>query len=142
MELSGTVRIARPLGQVFEAWVDLERAAEYADFVVERRRLTDGPIGRGTRFAAVDRIPGRDIRYTIEIVAFEPRDRVAATWSDPLSGGWDAVFEAVPEGTELRFDACLDPGGLPGLLLPLLKPWAVRRTARTLARFRDWLEAG
>jgi uncharacterized protein YndB with AHSA1/START domain len=106
VELNEFVRVRRPATVVFEAWSSIERAARYSAAVVERTKLTDGPVGRGTRFRAVDRWPGRLVTYTVEITAFERPGRIAATWSNPLSGGWDAIFEPLDDGTELRFFSC------------------------------------
>lgn len=142
MELSEHIRIERPRDEVFAAWASLDRAPEYAAAVVERRKLTPGPIGKGTRFQAADRWPGRTVAFSVEITAFEPPERIAATWSDPMSGGWDAIFEEVDGGTEMHFHATFSPSGLLGLLMPLLRPWVHRQTRVLLRDFKVWLESG
>ena len=141
MELNEVVQIRRPAVAVFEAWSDIERTAGYSAAAVERTRLTDGPVGRGTRVRAVDRWPGRLVTYTVEITAFERPGRIAATWSNPLSGGWDAIFEPLDDGTELRFHATVNPSGLGGLPLRLLLPWYRREVHAFLQAFRAGVEA-
>ena len=142
MEVSARVRVARPRPAVFAAWAALERAGEYSDTVIERRKVTDGPTSRGTRFAAIDRWPGRDVAFTVEVTDFDPPGRMAAVWSEPLTGGWDAIFEDVDGDTELTFHASVNPGGLLRLLGPFLRPWVARQTTRSLAAFRAWVESG
>ncbi len=145
MELSGHIRIERPRDEVFAAWASLDRAPEYAAAVVARRKLTPGAVGKGTRFQAADRWPGRTVFFSVEITAFEPPGRIAATWSEPLSGGWDAIFEAVDEAgrtTQMHFHATLAPSGLLGLLLPRLRPWVHRQTRGFLREFKAWVESG
>ena len=93
MELNETVRVERPPQDVFDAWVRIDRATRHSPAVVERTKLTEGPIGKGMRFRAVDRWPGMDVGYTVEVTVFDRPERIAAIWSDPLSGGWDAIFE-------------------------------------------------
>lgn len=141
MELNEVVHVRRPVSAVFEAWSRSEWAALHGPAAVERTKLTDGPAGRGTRYRAVDRWPGRLVTYTVEITAFERPERVAATWSNPLSGGWDAIFEPRGDSTELRFHATINPSGFAGLPLRLLLPWYRRQIGAFLEAFRDSLEA-
>ena len=141
MELNEIVHVRRPVTAVFEAWSHIESAGRHSPAVVERTKLTEGPVARGTRFRAVDRWPGRLVSYTVEITAFERPERIAATWSDPLSGGWDALFEPREGGTELRFHATVNPSGLGGLPLRLLLPWYRRQVRAFLQAFRESLEA-
>ena len=142
MELNETITVARPPAVVFEAWSRVDRAARYSPAVVERTKLTEGPIGRGSRFRAVDRWPGLDVSYTVELTVFQAPERVAATWSNPLSGGWDAIFEPRDGGTEMRFHATLHPSGIHGLALRLLWPWYRRQVRRFLEDFRASVESG
>ncbi len=123
VELNETITIGRPPQAVFDAWARVDLAAQHHPAVLEHTPLTAGPIGVGTRFGAVDHWPGRDVRYTVEITAFVRPERIAAVWSDPLSGGWDAIFEPVPGGTELRFHATANPSGVRNLPLRLLLRW-------------------
>ena len=82
------------------------------------------------------------MRYTVELTVFERPERIAATWSNPLSGGWDAIFEPHGRGTELRFHATLHPSGIHGLALRLLWPWYRRQVRRFLESFRQRVESG
>ena len=142
MELNETIRVERPPQAVFDAWARIDRATRHNPSVVERAKLTEGPIGAGTRFAAVDRWPGLDVRYTVELTVFERPERIAAIWSNPLSGGWDAIFEPRGDGTEMRFHATLQPAGVHGLALRLLWPWYRRQVRVFLETFRDSVESG
>lgn len=142
MEFSEVVRIDRPIDDVFEAWLRLDRAVEYAPGVLDRSALDDRPLGKGSRLAAVDRWPGFALAYQVELTAVERPARIAATLSEPLSGGWDAIFERADGVTELRLEVTLDPGPPLGLAFPLLRPWVRRRWHETVAGFGRWLEDG
>ena len=142
MELTETISVKAPASEVFDAWAQLERAHEYADAVVERRRLDGGPVGVGARYHAVDRWPGGDVTFTVRITAYERPLRIAATWSDPVGGGWDAIFIETGDATEFTFAWTLQPTGLRGLVLPLLRPLVRREARRFLAGFREWIESG
>ena len=140
MELNETILIERAPAEVFEAWARIDRAASLSPAIVERTKLTEGAIGKGTRFTAVDRWPGLDVRYTVELTVYERPERMAAIWSDPLSGGWDAIIEQRGGGTEMRFHATLHPAGLHGLALRLLWPWYRRQVRAFLESFRESVE--
>jgi len=141
MRLTATTRINRSVNEVFALWADLTRSPEYSDASVERRKLTHGPVGVGTRYHAVDRWPGRTVEFTVEVTAFEPPGHMAAGWSGTMAGGWDARFSAAGGDTELTFSTRMEPAGLMGLLSPLMKPWAGRQLRRFMDDFRRWAEA-
>jgi hypothetical protein len=103
--------------------------------------VTPGRIGVGTRYHAVDRWPGRTVTFTVEVIAFEPSRRMAASWSEPMAGGWEARFAPADGGTDLIFSTRMEPSGLMGLLSPLMRPWAARQLRRFMADFRRWAEA-
>jgi hypothetical protein len=81
------------------------------------------------------------VTFTVEITAFEPPRRMAATWSDPMAGGWEARFDPAEGGTELSFTTRMEPGGPMGLLAPLMRPWAARQLRRFMVDFKRWAEA-
>lgn len=141
MRFSEVIHVRPPIEVVVDAWARQDRAAEYAPGVLQRRVVGDGPIGRESRIAAIDRWPGFEVSYDIEIAVLE-RHRVAAILSEPLSGGWDAIFDVVDGRTEMRLEGTLNPGGALGLALPLLQPWLRRRWRATLAGFAEWVETG
>jgi uncharacterized protein YndB with AHSA1/START domain len=141
VELSEIIRIERPIEEVFDAWAALDRAIEYRPGALKRRLMGEPPVEVGSRLLAVDRWPGFDVHYRIEVTAFERPGRIAATWSEPLSGGWDAIFEWHDGATELRLETALSPSGLVGLAMPLLGPWYRRRGGAARAACRTWLES-
>jgi uncharacterized protein YndB with AHSA1/START domain len=142
MEVTGTTHVNRPVKEVFRAWAALERSPEYSAAVLERRRVTQGPVGLGTRYHAVDRWPGRTVEFTVEITDYDPPRRIAATWTEPMEGGWEARFTAVGDGTDVAFRSLIRPSGLMGLASPLLRLWARRQLRTFLTSFKEWVEAG
>ena len=140
MKLSARTPVDRAPDELFALWADLERSTEYSAATVERRKVTPGPIGIGTRYHAVDRWPGRTVTFTVEVTAFEPPRRMVANWSEPMADGWEARFEPTDDGTDLTFTTRMEPSGLMGLLSPLIRPWATRQLRRFMADFRRWAE--
>ncbi len=144
MKLESKVAVNRPTEEVFARLLDLERSPEWAlDFgVIERRKLTEGPSRVGTRFHAVDRMLGRTATYEVEITAFEQDRYLAASWSEPIGGGWEARFEPSDGTTELTFTGEMRPTGVLRLMTPIFSLYAKRATRRDLNRFKVWVEGG
>jgi uncharacterized protein YndB with AHSA1/START domain len=140
MRLTGRTPVARPPQEVFALWADLERSPEYSSATIERRKVTSGPVSVGTRYHAVDRWPGRTMAFTVEVTAYEPPRRMAASWSEPMAGGWEAQFDPASGGTDLTFTTRIEASGLMGLLTPLMRPWASRQLRRFMVDFRRWAE--
>src|SRR5687767_12667260 len=70
MEFSATVDINRPVDAVFAQFSDVERAPEWSRPVAERQKLTEGPVGVGTAYRAVDKAPGRTLRHTMTVTVY------------------------------------------------------------------------
>jgi uncharacterized membrane protein len=141
MKLDTEIVVDRPIEEVFAAWADLERSPEWAAPVIERRKVSDGPLGVGTRFHAIDQFPGRRVAFDLEITAYEPHSHMAATWFKPMEGGWDARFSDAGGGTHLAMHAEMRPTGLMRLLSPVMAPWAKRQMRKDLQAFKAMLEA-
>lgn len=141
MRIDHNVDVTRPITEVFEYWADLERSPEWAAPVIERRKLTDGPVGVGTRYRAVDRFPGRTVTFELEITEFVPQERMAAVWFEPMGGGWTATFAETDGGTQVALSASVEPTGVMKLLSPLLAPWVRRQMGRDLAAFKARVES-
>lgn len=142
MHLEESVVIQAPVDRAFDCWADLERSPEHQKPTIDRTKLTRGPIGAGTRYSAIDRWPGREVRFEMEIIRFDRPSRLSARWDEPMDGSWEAVFTREGESTRMDFETTIEPGGLMGLLAPLMKPWARRQLREGLESFRRWVESG
>lgn len=97
----------------------------------------------GTRYRAVDKFPGRTVEFTVEITEFERHRRMAATWDQPMEGGWESTFAQSDRGTRVDMHAEMNPsGGLMKLLFPLMGGWVRRAMRKDLERFKARLESG
>lgn len=142
MKLEETVVISAPIEDVFDGWAALDRSPEHQKPTIERKKLTDGPVGAGTRYHAVDQWPGRKVSFEMEITEYERPDRLAAAWEDPMRGAWVAVFSPNGDGTTMTFETTIEPTGVMGLLEPMMRPWARKTLASGLDSFRSWVESG
>ena len=62
-----------PLGRTFEAFSDLRSAEKNISGIKRLEILTDGPIGKGTRFKETRVMFGREATETMEVTQWEPR---------------------------------------------------------------------
>lgn len=142
MHLTESVTIQAPIERAFDCWADLERAPEHQKPTIDRTQLTDGPVGKGTRYSAVDQWPGRRVRFEMEITDFDRPARISARWDKPMVGSWHTVFSQEGADTRMDFETTIEPTGLMSVLAPLMKPWARRKLHDGLNSFRNWVESG
>lgn len=106
-----SLTIDRPVDEVFDFVADARNALKWLPVAVERRKLTDGPIGVGTRFEGTDRIGRRMVTHTQKITAFEPGRSVTTHISEPWNGDYEIRVEPTHEGTLLTVETTGRPSG-------------------------------
>ncbi|MHC4429783.1 MAG: SRPBCC family protein, partial [Planctomycetota bacterium] len=67
-----TKRIEAPQAAVFQLFADMNRAADHLSGVVRLEKLTDGPVGKGTRFRETRVIFKKEATEELEITDFDP----------------------------------------------------------------------
>ena len=140
MKLYDSVTIKAPAEKVFEVWSDVERYPEWAGPVLERRKLTEGPVRIGSMFRAVDQWPGRRMEFDMEITEFEENKRFGARWSEPMAGNWTSSLTETADGTRLDFEMETRLPPVMRLFSPILKPWAEKQNAQFMAALKHRLE--
>jgi uncharacterized protein YndB with AHSA1/START domain len=140
MRITQSIEIAAPLEQVFEQWTDVERYHEWSPAVIDRQKLTRGPVGVGTRFRAVDQWPGYKAEFEMEITAYQKHELFGARWFKPMEGAWIGQFTATTGGTRLDFDIELRPPLLIRFLSPLFRRWAERTNYAFMVSFKESVE--
>ncbi|GMQ84743.1 MAG: hypothetical protein BMS9Abin07_0307 [Acidimicrobiia bacterium] len=142
MEITNSVVIDRSVPVVFAAWSELERIPDWYVDSLERTKTSEGPVGVGTTYHAVDKIPpGRRIEGTLEITRYEPDALMAASLSDPYNTTWEASFEENQGSTLMTMRMVPNLAGMRGLLAPLLSWWAGRVSQRGLDSFKADVES-
>ena len=142
MELQAAVIVGRAIGEVFALWADAERYPEWFEMSLERRKLTDGPMQVGSKYTAIDKMPlRRRFESTLEITAFDPNQRIAATLSPPTNASWEATFEESDGGTKMTFTTVANLSRVQSLLAPVLKRWANRQLQDGLTKSKAAAES-
>jgi Polyketide cyclase / dehydrase and lipid transport len=132
------VDIQRSPAEVFDYCTDLSREPEWNPRTRRINKLTDGPIGLGTRYLG-EWIKGDPM--TIELVRFErPVAWASVGRSRRLVANSNGQVSTTPGGTRLVVRIQLRPQGALRLLLPVLGPIMRRREQRNLRAIKLALE--
>jgi uncharacterized protein YndB with AHSA1/START domain len=139
---ANTLTINRPLADVFAYLAEFENIPRWNYAIAETRKISDGPVGVGTRCWQLRTIPSRAEEY-FEVIEFEPRRKLAIRGDiGPLSGDIAYVLEDTPGGTALTNACSLRARGAAGLLAPLLTQRVSSAVAANLDVLRQLLEGG
>lgn len=139
--IEGDVLIRRPVEEVFDYVADERNEPTYNPAMLVAEKLTDGPIGVGTRFRATIRSGRRPIGMQIEYTAFDRPHRVGSTSrmaSADVSG--TLTFAQTAAGTRLQWSWQARPKGAMRLLTPVVAPIGARQERRIWTSLRDLLE--
>lgn len=140
MKLKDAITIHKPVDIVFQAWTDVEKYPEWADPVISRQKITKGPVGLGTKFHCVDKWPGRQVEFEMEITVFKNNKRFGAKWFKPMEGQWISSFTEVDDGTQLNFEIEMRLPLMMRILTPIMRNYAVRQNRKFMQSFKLRLE--
>jgi uncharacterized protein YndB with AHSA1/START domain len=91
-------RVNAPRDRVFEVFTDLSRAAERISGIRRLEILTDGPVGKGTRFRETRVMFGREATETFEFTDFQP-GRLYTVCANSCGAIFESTFTFTPEGS-------------------------------------------
>lgn len=97
MKISISERIIAPQERVFGLFADLDGFAGRVEGITKLERLTDGPVGVGTRWRETRLMFGKEATEEMEFTVFEPPRRY--------------VVEAESHGTHYRSEYRFEPAG-------------------------------
>lgn len=118
----GTIETPRALEEVFDYIADFTSVERWDETAVKAVRLDDGPPRLGARFRVTVRFAGRESDFDYETTAFERPERlVLRAESGAVVSEDEVTFRPLPAGgTELTYDARLEPKGLMRVAGPVL----------------------
>ena len=141
MELDTEVVISQPVDKVFAHFADIEGRTNWVTPAVEREKLTEGPVGVGTKFRSVDQLPGRRVEFSHEVTAYQPNELISEAWTGPLAGRSESRFSAHDGDTKVSLHMEVRPSGVLRVLSPVMRGWAQRALRKDFARFEEWVAA-
>lgn len=137
--LHNTIDINQPAEHVFWYCSDLCNEVDWNPDITFVERVTDGPVGLGTRYRAQWAQGGPMI---VEYVQFEPPVHWACTaTSDRLTINFHASVAPIPDGTRLAVRMELVPHGITRLALPILRRVMQRAEERNVVAIKARLES-
>jgi uncharacterized membrane protein len=139
LEFENTIRIDRPVNEVFAFLSDFENIPKWNYYILEVRKLSDNPSGVGTTYHQVRKSDEQDFR----IIAFEPNHSLAVKTLPHSSPSFERKFTLYEEGdaTRLRDQWKLDTGRS-ALLERLARGRVKSAVAENLAKLKELLEEG
>ena len=120
-KITGEILIDRPIDVVFDFVADERNEPLYNSALLHSDKVTDGPVGVGTRFHATHKSAGRPVEMVVDITAYDRPRRMASrttmSWSE-VEG--ELAFESLGNSTKMRWAWDVRPKGMANLLRPLV----------------------
>lgn len=120
IQVDVSIHLNRPVDQVFAFLTDPSKLPTWQSNLIAIEQLTEGPMRVGTRIREVRRLGRRPTEHQVEVVVFEPNERLAL---QVMTGPHVMVsysFEAEDGGTRLRYQFVMRTNGMMRLLEPLI----------------------
>ncbi len=143
MRVDRQVVINRPVSDVFDFVSDQLNAPRWQKGLLNVTRLTEMPVGVGTRYAFFRKVAGRRIEGQSEYYEYEPNHKVAFRFnSGAASGAGSYEVEPIsPDQTRLNSSVELHPTGLARLIGPIMAIAIKRDDDADLATLKRLLES-
>jgi uncharacterized membrane protein len=139
LEFENTIRIDRPVDEVFAFLSDFENIPKWNYYVLEVRQLSEGPTGIGTTYHQARKTDEQDFR----IIEFEPDHTVAVKTLPQSSPSFERRFTLYEEGDTSRIrDRWKLDTGRPAILESLARGRVKSAVAKNLAKLKELLEEG
>jgi uncharacterized protein YndB with AHSA1/START domain len=139
--IEGEVLIRRPVEEVFDFVADERTEPTYNPNMLRSMKVTDGPIGVGTRFRATIRAGRRILPMDIEYTVFDRPYLIASTTRMPSADFRGTLtFTPTGSGTRLSWSWRARPKGAIRIVAPVLTLVGARQERQMWARLRDHLE--
>ncbi len=135
------ILIHKPVSEVFDYVSDFQNGPQWQTGLLEVRRITDGPVGVGTRFTSVRKFMGRSMRSDIEFTVYELNRKMSiksVSGNSPFKQTF--LFETTAEGTRLSSRFELHMGGIMALAEPLMASGVRRELAADFGRLKEAIE--
>ena len=137
--ITGHVRIAAPLEQVFDTVADSRNEPSFNPAMTDVELLTPAPIGRGTRFLA--HMGKANMEMVVEVTEFERPHRLGSlTTSSMMQTSGALTLTAEGDETVMGWDWQVHPKGWFRLLGPLVGPLGARMERRIWTALKHKLE--
>lgn len=142
--IEGEVTIAAPVEQVFDTVADERNEPSYNPRIARAVKVSDGPVGLGSRFIAEPKGMGPRGAMSVEVVGYErPRRLTTSIRSSYMRADGTMTFTpSTGGGTRMRWDWDMRLQGPLRVMSPLVRAVGPRWERRNWVGLKDYLEGG
>jgi uncharacterized protein YndB with AHSA1/START domain len=141
IETSNSITIDRPIEEVFAYVIDNSNDPAWHTDILEVRKMSEGPIGLGTKWHVGFKPAMGVSEGDMEVVAFEPnRKEVMRGVVGPMQPTLTYLFEPAVGGTRFTRNVQIKVSGMMRLMEPLMRLMTPRGNAKFLANLKRVLE--
>jgi uncharacterized protein YndB with AHSA1/START domain len=139
MQLQSEQVIGRSPEVVFDLLADARNEVEWNNWARRVEKVSDGPVGLGTRFRANIKNMGQ---IEFELSEYDRPNRLQQHASQGSGESWHTYqLDAVPGGTRVSQRANFEPRGTMRFLAPLMQPMMRRHLHQMERGLRQRLES-
>jgi len=135
-----SVRIERPVGEVFEYIADPTKLPEW-NTIIESATPSDTPVRAGSKVQMHARFLGKKIDYTAEVTEFERNQRFVTRTQKPFALTNINIFAEEAGGTRVVATYEADPGAFFKLGESIVSRIAKKQLQAQLETVKELLEA-
>jgi len=141
--IAGEVTIAAPIDEVFDLVADERNEPRYNPRIVRAEKVSEGPVGAGTRFVAEPKSMGSNGEMALEIVEYDRPHRLRnVVRSSYMKVDGTLTFDEVEGGTRLRWDWVMALVGPMRVLSPVLSLIGPRWERQNWVGLKKYMESG
>ncbi len=142
VHIEGEIIIGRPVEDVFDFVADECNEPRYNAQMRSAEKISQGPIGLGTRYRA-EVVSGRQVvPMAIEVTGFErPRMLASTTRMSSMDVRYALTFDPVSQGTRMRWEGDVKLKGFLRLISPMVGWMGRRQELRIWTSLKHLLES-
>jgi uncharacterized membrane protein len=139
IEFENIIEIKNPVAEVFEFISNFENISKWNYYVLEVKKMTEGPIKVGTIFHQIRKIDNQSFK----IIEYEPGKKISIQTLPNSRPAFEMNFSFNPmeKGTRLTDTWKLD-SGKPGIIEKLAKLKVKKAVMQNLIKLKELLENG
>ena len=135
--------INRPPPEVFNFLADATNAPKVVPSVVRVEKLTEGPVGVGTRYRETRLMTKKEAQAELEVSGYESPGHFAMhNVTNGIETTYDYRLSAERDGTRVNLAAEVRAGGLKKAMVPVVVSILKKEDGDHLQRLKDAMEKG
>jgi uncharacterized protein YndB with AHSA1/START domain len=102
LKIESTTLFSRPIEEVFAVLSNLENNPKWSSAFLEVKKTSQGSIGVGTTWRAIQRAFGRGLESEVEVTEYEPNRKWTQKGKSPFPVQVQATFESIDDSTRVN----------------------------------------